>query len=291
MQPFEQYITRNWKGKEDGGYCNCGLKRTDIDNLLYVYYNLLNHDLVNRDLVNHGSICGGNMEDSASDERQFIGRVNELSRLEEIFAVKKFEFGVIYGRRRVGKSTLLKEFIKGKPAIFLVANEKKIEINLDSFAREISNYTGQTHVKFSSFTDMMEYLFTCLKSKTILIIDEFTYLIKSDKTILSELQNVIDKYKNSSGIKFIISGSHVGMVEDMLSMQKPLYARKTFAIKLGEFDYYEAAMFYPGFSCEDKVRAYAVCGGIPYYLALMDDTRTFRENIISMFISNSSGLY
>ena len=224
------------------------------------------------------------MKDSTVNERQFIGRTDELNKLEEIYSSKNFEFGIVYGRRRIGKSTLLKKFIQGKPSIYLVANEKKLEFNLESFAKETGQFLNRTNLKFSSFTDMMEYLFRYIKNKTIIIIDEFTYLIGVEKAVLSELQNIIDKFRDSSKLKLIISGSHVGMVEDMLSFQKPLYARKTFAIRLKEFDYYEASCFYPRYSFEDKIRAYAVCGGVPYYLSLMDDSQTLKDNIITMFI-------
>jgi len=224
------------------------------------------------------------------NKRNFIGRISEIKRLEEIYASSNFEFGIIYGRRRIGKSTLLKEFIQKKNAIYLVANEKKIEFNLNLFANEISKITGNSHIKFSSFSDMMTYVFETIKTKMILIIDEFTYLVSNNKAILSELQNAIDKYRNDSMLKLIISGSHVGMVEDMLAYKKPLYARKTFALKLKEFDYLDASLFFPKFSYEDKIRIYALCGGIPYYLQLFDDSKTLKENIINIFIRPHASL-
>jgi len=217
-------------------------------------------------------------------KRQFLGRQAELEKLESIYESNGFEFGVVYGRRRIGKSTLLKKFASGKPAIYMVASEKKLEFNLADFANAIGDFVGQTHLKFSSFSDMLDYLFTNIKQKIIVIIDEFTYLVEVEKAVLSELQNAVDKYKDNSNLKFIISGSHVGMVEDMIAYKKPLYARKTFAIKLQEFDYYEAAKFYPNFSHQDKILAYSFCGGVPYYLSLVDDSKNIRENIIDMFI-------
>ncbi|MCL2796994.1 MAG: ATP-binding protein [Firmicutes bacterium] len=224
------------------------------------------------------------MQNPTKNERQFIGRESELDKLDEIFASDRFEFGIVYGRRRIGKSTLLKKFIRDKPSVYLVANEKKLEMNLELFAKEIGKFTGQTDIKFASFSDMLEYLFENIKSKTIVVIDEFTYLVGVEKGVLSELQNAVDKYKDSINLKLIISGSHVGMIEDMLAYKKPLYARKTFAIKLKEFDYFESALFCPRYSYEDRIRVYAVCGGAPYYLSLMDDTKTLKENIIAMFI-------
>ena len=224
------------------------------------------------------------MQKESSSKKQFIGRQDEQKKLTDIYESDNFEFGIVYGRRRIGKSTLLKKFIKDKSAIYVVANEKKLELNLETFAKAIGDFFGQTHLSFSSFTDMVEYLFVNIKQKTVVVIDEFTYLINVDKAILSELQNVVDKYKDNSNLKLIISGSHVGMVEDMLAYKKPLYARKTFAIKLKEFDYYESAQFFPNFSYEDKIRAYAFCGGVPHYLSLVDDTKSIKENIIDMFI-------
>ncbi|MDR3263707.1 MAG: ATP-binding protein [Clostridiales bacterium] len=217
--------------------------------------------------------------------KPFIGRESELAKLQEIYNSTDFEFGVVYGRRRIGKSTLLKKFAEGKSAIYLVANEKKLEMNLEAFAKIIGEKLSLSHLKFKSFSDMMEFLFENVNSKTIVIIDEFTYLVAVDKAVLSELQNAVDKYKEQSSLKLVISGSHVGMVEDMLAYKKPLYARKTFSINLKEFDYYEAALFYPRYSYEDKIRAYAICGGVPYYLSLIDDAKTLEQNIISIFIA------
>jgi len=224
------------------------------------------------------------MQETNKPQKPFIGRQLELEKLTQIYQTDNFEFGVVYGRRRIGKSTLLKSFIKDKPSIYLVANEKKLEFNLENFAREVGAFVGQTHIKFSSFSDMLDFLFTNISEKTIIIIDEFTYLVETEKAVLSELQNAVDKYKDNSRLKLIISGSHVGMVEDMIAYKKPLYARKTFAIKLGEFDYFEAAEFFPNFSPEDRIRAYSFCGGVPYYLSLVDDTKSIRENIIDMFV-------
>ena len=216
--------------------------------------------------------------------KYFIGRLAELEKLNQIYETDNFEFGVVYGRRRIGKSTLLKEFAKTRPAIYMVASEKNLELNLMAFAKEIGKYVGQTHLKFSSLSDMLDYLFVNIKQKTLVIIDEFTYLVEVEKAVLSELQNAIDKYKDASNLKLIISGSHVGMVEDMIAYKKPLYARKTFAIKLEEFDYYESSHFFPNLSFEDKIRVYSFCGGVPHYLSLVDDSKSVKENIIDIFV-------
>jgi AAA+ ATPase superfamily predicted ATPase len=88
----------------------------------------------------------------------------------------------------------------------------------------------------------------------------------------------------NTDMTFILSGSHVGMVEEAISYQKPLYARSTFKLNLKPFDYFDSAKFYPGFSNEDKIRTYSIFGGIPFYLEKIDYTKSLRDNIIDLTV-------
>ena len=104
------------------------------------------------------------------------------------------------------------------------------------------------------------------------------------------MQSVVDKYRESSKCKFIILGSYVEIMKSLLEHSNPLYGRVDLTIHLKQMDYYESAMFYPGFTPEDKVRIYSVFGGIPYCNRLIDDTKSVRENIIDLIASSGARL-
>ena len=214
----------------------------------------------------------------------FIGREKELSTLNQKIDSDKFEFGIVYGRRRIGKTELLKKVVVKHKAIYYVANEMGLDYNFKQISGVVAKYFDE-HFTFESLEALFKYLVQ--KSKTqriVIIIDEFTYLIKTNPEIMSILQNIIDHLLIDSRLKLIISGSHVGMIEDALAYQKPLYGRATFKMKIEAFDYYDAAKFYPKVSNEDKVRLYSIFGGVPFYNSKIDDNRSVEDNIKTLII-------
>jgi len=122
----------------------------------------------------------------------------------------------------------------------------------------------------------------------IVVLDEFTYLTEVDSSIESVLQGLIDSYKDISTIKFIVSGSEIGMYENLFSVSKPLFNRQTFEYHLRECDYLESSLYYPDFSSKDKIRAYAVFGGLPYYLAQIDDSLSLEANIKNLITNENA---
>lgn len=216
----------------------------------------------------------------------FLGREKELHLLKENFEKSSFVFGVIHGRRRVGKTTLLKESIHGYRSLYLLAQQANIKTNLDLFNKRYGELLGNINIKYDSFYELFEAIFK--EKNLIVIIDEFSYLTEVDSSIESILQGLIDTYKDQSQIKLIISGSEIGMFENHFSVSKPLFNRQTFSYHLKECDYLESSLYYPSWTPEDKVRAYAVFGGLPYYLAQIDDTKTLEDNIKYLITKESA---
>ena len=200
----------------------------------------------------------------------FIGRKSELKFLNEIFNKTSFEFGIIHGRRRVGKTTLIKEAIKGKNAIYFLAQQANTQTNLENFSKQYGEFMGFGNIIYGSFYDLFKSIFE--SNNLIVIIDEFTYLTEADKSFESVLQGLIDEYKEKTNIKIIVSGSEIGMYENLFSLSKPLFNRQTFTLHLKECDYYESAQYYQRYNDEDKIRTYAVFGGLPFYLRQIDDS-------------------
>jgi AAA+ ATPase superfamily predicted ATPase len=207
----------------------------------------------------------------------FIGREKEIRLLENLYQSHAFEFGIIHGRRRVGKTTLLKQFIKGKRSLYLLAQQANIKTNLSLFSKRYGTLKGIENIIYESFQDFFEALFK--EKDLIVVIDEFTYLTEADTSIESILQGMIDTYKDTSTIKMIISGSEIGMYENLFSVSKPLFNRQTFEYHLKECDYLESSMYYPNYTPIDKIRAYAIFGGLPYYLSHINDQISIEDNI------------
>ena len=131
----------------------------------------------------------------------FIGREKELAALNELYLQNSFQLFVLYGRRRVGKTTLLNEFSKDKSAIFYSAEQSNNKLNLDKFSALIFQFYGEKNLEpFSSWTNALSYIDDQQKGRRlVLVIDEFPYLVKKNKALLSELQHVIDhKLRNGN---------------------------------------------------------------------------------------------
>lgn len=218
----------------------------------------------------------------------FIGRKKELQMIERKIDSTRFEFGIIYGRRRIGKTRLLQEVVSKHNAIYYVANEMGLDYNLVQFGKVVAAHFDEP-IAFSDFESIFKYLAKRSQERTLTVIfDEFTYLMASNAEVLSVFQNIIDQFLIESNIKFILSGSHVGMVEEALAYKKPLYGRATFKLKLEPFDYYEASSFYPAMSSEDKVRLYSIFGGVPYYASKIDDSKSVKQNVMDLIIDEGA---
>lgn len=225
----------------------------------------------------------------------FIGRDRELNALNNRFSSGKFEFAVIYGRRRVGKTALINEFIKDKEAIFFTGVETNATQNLENFSRSIMEHnTGmQIDSLFPSFQKALEYVFELSKSKRIvLVIDEYPYVARSSKSLASTLQLLIDKNKEKSKLFLILCGSSMSYMEDhVLAYKAPLYGRRTAQLKLEPFDFFEASLFFKNFSKEEKAIAYGVIGGTPQYLTQINDTLSIEQNVKDLYLNQTSSLF
>ena len=228
--------------------------------------------------------------DSLAEESMFIGRENELKRLEKMDNSGKFEFAIIYGRRRVGKTTLISHFIDGRKAIFFACQNASKEDNLVELSSQISSFTGYS-LNFTSFIDAVRTIIKLAeKERLIFVMDEFPYLAKRDDNAASSaLQNLIDNEGKKSKLFLILCGSSLSFMEDsVLGKESPLYGRATGVFRLQPFDYLDSAKFVPSYCSSDKALVYGITGGIPRYLELFDDSVSVKENLLfNLFDSNS----
>ena len=225
----------------------------------------------------------------------FIGREHELNTLNKLYNSDKFEFAVIYGRRRVGKTALISEFTKDKDTIFFTGVETNAKQNLDNFSRCIMEYnTGiASGASFNSFQMAFEYVFELAKTKRIvLVIDEYPYVARASKSLASTLQLLIDKNKDASKLFLILCGSSMSYMEDhVLAYKAPLYGRRTAQFKINPFEFLEACRYFENFLDEDKALAYGIVGGTPQYLMQLDDKLSIEENIKNTHLNPSSSIF
>ena len=225
----------------------------------------------------------------------FIGRENELNTLNKLYNSNRFEFAVIYGRRRVGKTALISEFTKDKDTIFFTGVETNAKQNLDNFSRCVMEYNTGIAVNtfLPNFQAALEHVFNLSKNKRIvLVIDEYPYVARASKSLASTLQLLIDKNKDSSKLFLILCGSSMSYMEDqVLAYKAPLYGRRTAQFKIKPFDFFEACSYFTKLSNIDKALAYGIVGGTPQYLMLLDDNLSIEENIKNTYLNPSSSIF
>lgn len=225
----------------------------------------------------------------------FIGRERELNALEKLYTSEKFEFAVIYGRRRVGKTALINQFLCDKKAIYFMGIESNAKQNLENFSKSIIEYSSgiETETSFLSFQAALEYVFKLAEQeRLILAIDEYPYVARSSKSLASTLQLLIDKYKDSSKLMLILCGSSMSYMKDhVLAYKAPLYGRRTAQIKILPFDFEETCHYFKKFSDEDKALIYGIVGGTPQYLLQMNEAFSVEDNIKNTFLNPISFLY
>lgn len=227
----------------------------------------------------------------------FIGRKRELKSLETIYEKNGFGMTVIYGRRRVGKSTLIREFVKDKKVIFYTATKVGAERNLELFSKQVLGVLDPAYSEaaFSSVESVLDIITNKVQDddkKTILVIDELPYWAEKDEALLSILQKYIDTQWLDKNMMVILCGSALSFMEKkVLSEKSPIFGRRDSQIKLEAFNYKDSALFVPGYSSEDKAICYGVTGGVAKYLALFDASRSLDDNIIRLFFNADGYLF
>ncbi len=225
----------------------------------------------------------------------FVGREKELKILENLYNSDDFQFTVLYGRRRIGKTTLIKQFLLDKDAIYFVGIESNEKQNLDNFSKCIFEYEKKNVPAsyFSSYQDALDYVFCLSKEKRIiLVIDEYPYVARVSKSLASTLQFLIDKYKDNSKLMLILCGSSMSYMEDeVLAYKSPLYGRRTSQMKIMPFDFFECYDYLKKFPIEERAIIYGMLGGTPHYLMQIDDRVSLEDNIKKIFLTPDSFVF
>ena len=224
----------------------------------------------------------------------FIGRTVEMSELNRLYGTGSFEMPVIYGRRRVGKTRLITEFIQGKKAIYFQARRTNAVANLHGFSQAIlAGSVGAAGVSFRSFDEAFDALATMARTeRLIVVIDEYPYLAQSNPEISSLLQDKIDHLYKETKLMLILCGSSLSFMEEqVLGYESPLYGRRTAQFKIMPLDFTTTLGLWQSMGREDAAVCYGMTGGIPAYIEKVDPTVSLEDNIKRLFLTPTGYLF
>lgn len=225
---------------------------------------------------------------------KFLGREKEILDLEKEY-VRDGGFVVIYGRRRIGKTTLIKQFIKSKTAFYFLATKEVESQSMKRFAGVIARTTGNSVLQKAAFSDWLD-LFQAVadykpNEKKVLVIDEFPYLVKVNDSFPSILQNAWDEILKDSNVMLILCGSLISMMKKhALSYESPLYGRRTAQMRIAPLPFttvYENQKL----SFEEAAEQYSITGGVPKYMEFFSDGQPLYEQIKENVLSKNGFLY
>ncbi len=226
----------------------------------------------------------------------FVNRTEELAYLRKLYREKNGRLLIIYGRRRIGKTELLRQFSKDKKHLFFSSDLSSEQEQLRQFSEKIYQVTGESFLQtqsFSSWEASLRYIFDHLIDKIpLIIIDEFPYLCVSNNALPSILQKIWDEKAKENNIFLILCGSYMSFMEkEVLGSKSPLFGRRTGQIALPPLRFGHLKDLLSHYSKKDRVYTYAILGGTPAYLQRFSDKITVEQNVKDEILSKNAFLY
>lgn len=225
---------------------------------------------------------------------EFIDRQEELARLRELYSSDKPELAVIWGQRRIGKTRLVTESLRGRDdTVYYQAAETTAKDQLDGFVSAAGEgFPGVKRLQ-RDWETILEYL---IEQDTVVVLDEFPYLAHADESLPSIIQRLWDHKVTGSSTSFVLTGSSIGMMHDLtLDGRAPLYGRisqtPSGKFPIEQLGFGAAMEFFPGYSPEEQVFAYGVFGGVPHYLQAVDDSQSLETNITRTLLRQQGSLH
>lgn len=227
---------------------------------------------------------------------RFIGRERELELIRKELALPRPSLIVAYGRRRIGKSRLLREAVHGTNEIYFQATRVSSILNLEAFKAETARVLGSDPLlqAIESWEGVLHYVAGAAGSGRrglAVIIDEFPYIVDQERALPSILQKFWDGGAARKGnLKLVICGSAIAQMEELLAERNPLYGRKTMTLEVKQLPLRDATLFFPDYDSRQAVEAYGVFGGIPHYLQLCDPEKSLRQNVVDLLLTETGAL-
>jgi AAA+ ATPase superfamily predicted ATPase len=228
----------------------------------------------------------------------FVNRETEIQFLLDLMTSNKAELVIVYGRRRIGKTELLrKAFAKGRPIYFVA------DLGADQDQRR--RFSEAVHLSYPSpllqadippgWDSLLRYILTLAeKNRIVLVLDEFPYLCSSDPALPSVLQRIWDEVGKDSKLYLILCGSFISFMErEVLGHKSPLYGRRTgqLLVLVHPLPLRTLKGFFPGYSPEERITAYTILGGVPAYLIQFSDKLSIRQNIERQILKPTAFLH
>lgn len=226
----------------------------------------------------------------------FVGRQRELAVLQRELNGAKPSLVVVYGRRRVGKSTLILRALEGRAHVYFQATRVTDPDSQELFRRQIGRALGSDPILdgLVGWEALLGYLQRQAEARypgLTVVLDEFPYLCEANRALPSIVQKVWDGVRaTGSPLNLILCGSSISFMEELLAERNPLHGRQSAELDVAPLSYREAAEFFPSWSPEDRLRAYGVFGGMPYYLSLCAPERTLADNIRDVILVDGAPL-
>ncbi|WP_247729892.1 ATP-binding protein [Halovivax limisalsi] len=221
----------------------------------------------------------------------FVDREEELSRLRSLYESEAAELAVIYGRRRLGKTELVKQSLDGyDDAVVYQAKQKTNALQLEQFVEiAAESYPGVTRIR-EDWGDVLGYL---AEQDAILVLDEFPYLVEQDRSLPSVLQAMFDHELDDSATTIVIVGSSISMMEEAALLGNgPLYGRSSVKLDVRQLPFAAAMEFFDGaYAADEQVCTWGVFGGVPYYLEEVAPKATLAENVQRTILSRHGSLH
>ncbi len=226
----------------------------------------------------------------------FINREGEMNYLHSLGKKSESQLLIVYGRRRIGKTELLREFSKKEKHLFFSSDLSSEQEQLRQFSQKVYTVTGDSFLEeqqFGSWEAALRYVFDHFPGKIpIVIIDEFPYLCHSNTALPSILQKIWDERSRQSRLTVILCGSYKSFMEkEVLAGRSPLFGRRTGQLLVEPMKFADARKFFPGYSGGDQVVAYSVLGGTPAYLQRFTEKKSIRQNIRDEILDRNAPLY
>jgi hypothetical protein len=222
----------------------------------------------------------------------FYDREEELAALSGAFESPGSDVFVVYGRRRVGKTELLKQFCTDRLHMYFLASQEAEQRQREKFIDQVAAFFDDRTPRIDGWDEAFDYLGEKLQSEAVVVvIDEFPYLVAENDSVPSYVQGFVDEQLQETDSMLILCGSSVSTMESaVLGHKSPLYGRRTGQLNVQPFSFQQARAVID-YETVDAIRSYAVTGGTPMYLTLFDYGRSLAENVRSQVLSPSAVLY
>ena len=225
----------------------------------------------------------------------FIGRERDLAVIRKELDATRPSLMIIYGRRRIGKSTLLQEASKGRPAIYFQATRLEEPLNIAAFKNDIGQALGPD-AELDGISDWLGVLHHLARRAQkhrglLVVLDEFPYLADGNPALPSVIQKFWDSGAPKDGaLKLVLCGSMISQMEELLAERNPLYGRRTLSLEIKSMLLRECSEFLPGWDPVDLIVAHSIFGGVPFYLSLCNSAQPLAANIERMFLAPGAQL-